>query len=425
MNATEPAISRNFLVLSLFTFFATALAVPPVGAEDRPAGPPLLALEYGINCDPYEVRRETVRPRQNLAAILLKAGVSYGKIQEAVEQCEGVFDVRKIQVGKPYSLIGNPCSPEGIRYFVYERSPADFVVMDLGDRVDVFRGTKPVSVRPRAVSGVIQSSLWNAFKDADVDFDLALDLAKIYAWSLDFFHFQKGDRFGFVVEERRVDGRVVGYGRILAARILHRDRPHYAFYFEETPGRGEYYDENGDSLRKAFLKAPLEYVRISSAYSRRRLHPILNEYKPHLGIDYAAPKGTPVLAVGDGRVEKVAYSRSMGRYIQIRHNGQYMTQYLHLSAVADGVVDGAPVRQGDEIGYVGSTGLATGPHLDFRFWDDGEAVNFLEQDLPAADPVDPDHRDRFENRMADFRFELDDDGRREFSAEAGSGPEKG
>ena len=402
---------------SLFGVMALLVVSSPAAAEQRRVGPPLLALEYGINCDPYDVQRDTVRPNQNLSGILQNAGVPYGKIQKAVEQCDGVFDVRKIRAGNPYSLIGNPCSPDGVQYFVYERSPSDFVVFDLGERVRVFQGRKPITVRTRAFSGVIRSSLWNAFSESNIDFDLAMELAEIYAWTLDFFHFQKGDRFRFIVEERHVDGHVVGYGRILAARIHHRDRPFYAFYFEETPGgKGDYYDENGQSLRKAFLKAPLKYVRISSGYSPRRLHPILNEYKPHRGIDYAAPTGTPVLAVGDGRVEKVGYGRGRGRYIQIRHNQQYMTQYLHLSDVADGIEVGARVRQGDVIGAVGSTGLATGPHLDFRFWDNGKAVNFLEQDLPAADPIDPEALARFEHRMAEFRFDLDNDETREFSA---------
>jgi murein DD-endopeptidase MepM/ murein hydrolase activator NlpD len=405
----------------LFSLFALAVLPPspfPAAAEQRRVGPPLMALEYGINCDPYEVQHATVRPHQNLSGILQSAGVPYGKIQTAVEKCDGIFDVRKIRAGRPYSLIGNPCSPDGVRYFVYERSAADFVVFDLGDNVSVFQGRKPVTVRTRIFSGEIRSSLWNAFSKSGINFDLAIDLSEIYAWTLDFFHFQKGDRFRFIVEERHVDGHVVGYGRILAARIHHRDRPFYAFYFEETPGAGDYYDENGHSLRKAFLKAPLKYVRISSGYSRRRLHPILNEYKPHLGIDYAAPKGTPVLAVGEGRVEKVGYNSGRGRYIQIRHNQRYMTQYLHLSDIAEGVETGARVRQGDVIGAVGSTGLSTGPHLDFRFWDNGKAVNFLEQDLPAADPIDSDARNRFQHRMAQFRFDLDNDETREYSAKA-------
>jgi murein DD-endopeptidase MepM/ murein hydrolase activator NlpD len=398
-------------IVSLSVFFTSA------HAQEKRVGPPLLALEYGINCDPYEVRRDVVKPGQNLSGILLDSGVPYGKIQTAVDRCDGIFDVRRIRAGQPYCLIGNPCAPEGIRYFVYEQTPAKFVVFDLGEKVEVFEGKKPVTVEPRTFSGVIRSSMWNAFSDAGIDHELAPRLSEIYAWTLDFFHFQKGDRFRLIVEERRVDGHVVGYGRILAARIHHRDRSHYAFYFEESPGQGDYYDEKGDSLRQAFLKAPLDYARISSGYSRQRLHPILNEYKPHRGIDYAAPKGTPVRSVGDGVVEEIGYHRGMGRFIQIRHNHQYMTQYLHLSGVAEGLQDGSEVQQGDKIGYVGSTGLATGPHLDFRFWDNGKAVNFLEQDLPSADPVDPKLRHRFFTRMADFRFDLDNDGTREFSAE--------
>jgi len=410
-------------------FLAAALLFPTLstfaGAEEKRVGPPLMALEYGINCDPYEVTRERVRSGQNLSGILVDAGVSYGKIQAAVDQCEGLFDVRKIRAGRPYSLIGNPCSPAGLRYFVYEESPVDFVVFDLGETVKVFKGRKPVRVEAKTFSGVIHSSLWNAFSEEGIDFQLALRLSKIYAWTLDFFRFQPGDRFGFIVEERRVDGQAVGYGRILAARIHMKNRSHYAFYFEEKPGEGDYYDENGESLRQAFLKAPLEYSRISSGYSRKRLHPILNEYRPHLGIDYAAPKGTPVLSVGDGEIEKVGYNRSMGRFIQIRHNGRYMTQYLHLSGTAEGIRPGVRVKQGREIGHVGSTGLSTGPHLDFRFWADGKAVNFLEQDLPSADPVDPRLLSRFFARMASLRFDLDDDGTREFSARVPAAGENG
>jgi murein DD-endopeptidase MepM/ murein hydrolase activator NlpD len=407
----------GWLLLLLFPTFA--------GTAEKRVGPPLMALEYGINCDPYEVQKDQVRPGQNLSGILSNAGVSYSKIQAAVNRCEGLFDVRKIRAGRPYSLIGNPCSPAGLRYFVYEESPADFVVFDLGEEVNVFKGRKPVSVEAKTFSGAIETSLWNAFSERGIDFQLALRLAKIYAWTLDFFRFQPGDRFGFIVEERRVDGQVVGYGRILAARIYKDDRPHYAFFFEEKPGEGDYYDENGESLRQAFLKAPLEYSRISSGYSRKRLHPILKKYRPHLGIDYAAPKGTPVLSVGDGEVEKAGYNRSMGRFIQIRHNRRYMTQYLHLSGMADGIQAGARVTQGQEIGYVGSTGLSTGPHLDFRFWDDGKAVNFLEQDIPSADPVDPRLLNRFYTLMASLRFDLDNDGTREFSAKISMPGENG
>ncbi|MFP4582996.1 MAG: peptidoglycan DD-metalloendopeptidase family protein [Desulfococcaceae bacterium] len=385
-------------------------------AQEKRVGPPLLALEYGINCDPYEVRRDVVQPGENLSEILLDSGVPYSKIQTAVDRCEGVFDVRKIRAGRPYSLIGNPCVPEGIRYFVYERTPVNFVVFDLGETVKIFEGQKPIKVENKTFFGTIHSSLWNAFSEAEIDFQLAMRLSKIYAWTLDFFRFQPGDRFGFIVEERRANGQVVGYGRILAACIHKQDQPYYAFYFEEKPGEGGYYDEKGESLRKAFLKAPLEYSRISSGYSHKRLHPILNEYRPHLGIDYAAPTGTPVLSVGDGKVEKAGYNRSMGRYIQIRHNHRYMTQYLHLSGTADGIQMGAEVKQGQKIGYVGSTGLSTGPHLDFRFWEDGKAVNFLKQDIPSADPVDPDLRKRFYSLMASLRFDLDNDGTREFSA---------
>ncbi|GBC59873.1 peptidase M23 [Desulfonema ishimotonii] len=407
-------INRYICILNLTLLFWTGCAV----ASQRLAEPERSVSEYGIDCEVLDVRKDVIKRSENLAGILLREGVSYSKISEAVARCEDVFDVRKIRTGNSYCVITTPGEAECASYFVYEKNPVDYVVFELGEQVRVYKDSKPVEKNIRTAEGRIESSLLGAFSGQGLDYGLAVRMAEIYAWTLDFYHFQKGDIFKILYEEESVDGQPVGCGRILAARIIHRGEDYYAFYFKaEDESVGAYYDENGKSLRKAFLKAPLKYVRISSRYSRKRLHPILQQYKPHLGIDYAAPRGTPIMSVGDGIVEKVAFNKGAGRYVQIRHNRRYMTQYLHMSRVADGVRSGKRVGQGEVIGYVGSTGLATGPHLDFRFWADGEAVNFLKQDIPTADPVDSAWTDRFYAQISGWKTDLDRDDIGNFLAE--------
>lgn len=382
--------------------------------EDKP-------FEYGIDCENLQVSKDVIKRRQNLSGILLKADVSYNRIHEAIEKSRGIFDVRKIQVGNPYCIIREKVNEEKTCFFVYELNPIDYVVFELGESVQVYQNSKPVRIRHRTVEGVIESSLWNAFAELDLDFDLAIQLSEIYAWSVDFYHFRKGDGFKFIFEEKWVGDRRVGIGRIIASRITFQGDQYYGFYFPKDGEQGDYFDEKGHSLRKAFLKAPLKYLRISSGYSKSRLHPILNEYKEHLGIDYSAPKGTPIVSVGDGVIEKAGYNRTMGNFVQIGHTRQYMTQYLHMSRISESVLPGVKVSQGDVIGYVGSTGMATGPHLDFRFWVGTQAVNFLKQDIPTADPVPSRQRKTFFARIADLKIDLDRDEILQYSAEVDQG----
>ena len=221
-------------------------------------------------------------------------------------------------------------------------------------------------------------------------------LSEVFAWQIDFFRIQRGDRFRVVYEERTVDGTTIGPGDIVAAYFVHRGRTYYAYRFDDGEG-SEYFDENGQSLRRELLKAPLRFSRISSRFTNRRFHPVLKRYRPHHGTDYAAPTGTPVLSVGDGTVQFAAYKGYNGNYVKIRHNATYTTGYLHLSRIADGLRPGATVKQGDTIGYVGSTGLSTGPHLDYRFWKNGTAIDPYSVELPPARPVAPQHMTAFRN----------------------------
>ena len=269
------------------------------------------------------------------------------------------------------------------------------------------RYAKPVVVTSALARGAIKDSLYQSAVDENMDFELALALADIFAWDIDFFvDLRPGDHYAFLYDQRFRDGKLVGNGRIVAAHFHNGSRYFRAYYYQAPGKRADYYDDQGHSLRKVFLKSPLRYSRISSGFSKRRLHPILKIYRPHPGVDYAAPTGTPVVAVGDGRVIARRWKNGYGRFIAIRHNNRYITSYGHLYRYASEIKVGSNVKQGQVIGYVGASGLATGPHLDFRMKKDGRFVNPLKNRLPAARPVPPKYLSDFKKRVASLEEEL-------------------
>jgi murein DD-endopeptidase MepM/ murein hydrolase activator NlpD len=284
------------------------------------------------------------------------------------------------------------------RYFVYEQDAVNYVVYNLAD-INVYLGNKTVDKTIKESSGVIEGSLCRTFSRLGLDYEMVEKLAGLYAWTIDFHHLQKGDRFKIIYEQEEVDGTPIGLGKILAADFTHRDEAYLAFYFEQN-GRGGYYDEKGNGMQKAFLKAPLKYTRITSRPSRKRLHPILKVRRPHLGTDYAAPIGTPVYAVGDGVVTQAAYNRARGKYLTVRHSGVYTTEYLHLSGFKKGIGRNTRVHRGQVIGYVGKTGLATGPHLEFRFWKNGKVFDYLSDHLPSDKGLDKKFIPEFKKQTA-------------------------
>ncbi len=344
-------------------------------------------MEYGIVVDSLVVYRDKVKRNQFLSEILVKYGVSYADIDLAARRAKPVFDVRHLKRGRSYSVLCKNDSSNQIQYFVYEATPTSYVVFDLRDSIHVHKGEKEITTQVNQLHGKITSSLWNAMVEAEADPNLANELSDIFAWTIDFFGLQKNDSFNVVFEELYVDEQKVGLGNVLAVRFNHVGDDHYAFYFVQD-SVGDYFDEEGNSLRRAFLKAPLTYKRISSRYSHSRLHPVLKYRRPHLGVDYAAAVGTPVHTVGDGVVERIYRTREGGKQIQIKHNGTYTTKYLHLSGYAKGIKVGKKVKQGDVIAYVGATGLVTGPHLDFRFYRNGKAIDPLKVKSPSVKPVD-------------------------------------
>jgi len=317
-----------------------------------------------------------------------------------------VFDVRKLMAGKKYKIFYSEDSAQHVEAFIYEIDAANYVVYHIADSVHIHRERKEVEVRIRTASGIINSSLWNTMVDNDIDQGITMEMSEIYAWAVDFYRIQKGDWFKIIYEEKYVDGEKVGIGRVVGAKFNHYNEDYYAIYFEQGE-TSDYFDENNKSMRKAFLKAPLKYSRISSRYSKRRFHPVQKRYKAHLGTDYAAPKGTPIMATGNGTVVKAGYGKGNGNFVKIKHNSVYSTQYLHMTKIKSGVRKGVRVKQGDVIGYVGSTGLATGPHVCYRFWKNGKQVDALKLKLPASLPIDSKYLEEYKKVRDEVQKELD------------------
>jgi murein DD-endopeptidase MepM/ murein hydrolase activator NlpD len=350
---------------------------------------------YGIPVDSFTMDFDEVRHNQILSSILSTYHLPERALAQLITNSKGKFDLRKIRSGNKYTAFIKKDSQSLLRYLVYEISPVDYVLFSFGDTVKIEIGKKEVIQKQKFSSGTIKTSLWNAVKDARSNPMLASELSEIYAWTIDFFGLQPADSFAVVYDEQYVDSVSVGLGKIYVAFFRHEKNDYYAIPFIQDSVES-YFDLEGKSLRKAFLKAPLRYSRISSRFSESRLHPILKIRRPHHGIDYKAPVGTPVEAIGDGKVIEAShgYNTGGGNVIKIRHNSIYSTSYMHLSRFAPGITAGKTVKQGDVIGYVGSTGLSTGPHLDFRIYKFGTAIDPLKVEAP---PVDPIHK---ENQVA-------------------------
>ena len=373
-------------------------------AEDVSIEADEIPMRYGIEENAYKIHEGTIKPNQFLADILLGYGVPYANIATLESVSKDVHDVRKLKAGDKYAVFTNRDSTEQASYFVVETGPANYVVYQLNDTISAYLGKKPIERRLRDAGGVINSSLYQTIADNDLPIELAMELSVIYAWTVDFYRIQKGDYFKVIFEELFVEGRRIGVGEIIAAEFGHRDEVFKGFLFEEGE-LSEYYDEEGENLRRAFLKAPVKFSRISSRYTMKRYHPVQKRWKAHLGTDYAAPRGTPIVATADGEVIASAYGKYNGNYVKIRHNSTYTTQYLHMSKRE--AKKGEFVRQGDVIGYVGSTGLATGPHVCYRFWVNGKQVDPYRQDLPSGDPIPQQYSTIFKTKSDSLNVILD------------------
>lgn len=350
---------------------------------------------YGIRSDSFDLIHGKIKRNGFLSEILIQHGVTMQEIDHAVSTFRSVFDVRSIRSGNKYVLFCERDSLARARYLVYEHDETTCYVFSFNDSIYISSYKKEIRSEIKYASGTIQTSLWEAMMDGNLHPSLAVKLSEIFAWTVDFFWLQKGDRFKVFYEELFVDDKSLGAGRIFGAQFTWVGNDITAVPFIQD-GRESFFDLEGNSLRKAFLKAPLQFSRISSRFSSSRLHPILRIRRPHFGVDYAAPAGTPVLAIGDGRITETRNENGSGLMVRIQHNSVYSTAYLHLSRFGPGIVPGAMVHQSDVIGFVGNSGLSTGPHLDFRFYMNGSPVDPLKVEAPPVEPVSKENRARFE-----------------------------
>lgn len=356
--------------------------------------PEIVFDEFGFPEGQFLIESAVVTPNQTLSHILSTFSLSPELIHVIAEKMQDVYSPRMIKAGQTYhGYYSNDSLPQ-LQHFIYEISPLNFLKVSVGDSLLVEKGEKDVTTLSRTASGLITSSLWNAMVENHLSPELIIRLSEVLAWEVDFYRIQEGDRFKVIYKEDFVGEKSVGIPEVDAVYFVHQGREIFGFHFAADTIDG-FFNPEGENLRKVFLKAPLEFGRISSRFSNSRMHPVLKHRRPHHGTDYAAPHGTPILSVGDGVVTQATYNSGNGNYVRIRHNSVYETQYLHMSRFAAGIRPGAKVSQGQVIGYVGATGLATGPHVCFRFWKNGQQVDHLREEFPSADPLPVEYHPAF------------------------------
>lgn len=399
--------TNPFFALTALVLFAACSGTNKKSAEiSIPKAPDVFA--FGFKLNDFEVVQDTVRKGDTFADIFLENGFTYQQIYNINKRTKKQYNFRKIQPKKPYTFLFAKDSVASPVAFVYQPSMLEYVVVNLKDSIFAEKRKKEVILRTFEAQGVITSSLSETLEAQRLSPLLAYDLSDIYAWSIDFFRLEKGDRFKVVYTQKYVDDSIyVGLNRIHAAYFEHRKKPYYAIEFESDSVRGitEFFDENGKNLRRAFLQAPVQFSRISSRYNKRRRIAYYGRTKPHYGTDFAAPVGTPIRATASGTVVAASYTRSNGNYVKIRHNGTYSTQYLHMKKRA--VRKGQYVKQGELIGTVGMTGYTSGPHVCYRFWKNGKQVDPFKQKLPEAKPIDPKLKEAYMVHMQPLKDALD------------------
>ena len=378
--------------------------VEVIPADTIPPEPKML---YGINIDALAVTENKVKRNQNISEILANYNVSSREIFELANKSKDVFDVRKIAANKKYTVLYDEAdSLKRAHALVYEHNAIEYIIFNLHDSIFVEKHEREVVIEEKTAAGFIETSLSEAMSDLGLSHELTNEFVYVFGWQLDFFGLQKGDMFKIIYEDKLVEDESVGIGEIKAIYFNHFGNDYFAFNFDQGSGI-DFFDEEGNSLRKALLKYPLEFTRISSRYSGRRYHPVQKRYKAHRGTDFAAPKGTPIRSVGDGIIVEAQYKKYNGNYVKVKHNSTYTTQYLHMSKIASGIRPGVKVKQGQTIGFVGSTGLATGNHLCYRFWKNGVQVDALQVKLPPSEPVKEDKKEAFFVRRDQLMEALD------------------
>lgn len=401
--------------LKYLTFILLLLTIIACNKEEKESKKPkavvkkeAIVKEFGFILNDFKVVHDTIESGDNFGKILEGQNIDIATIHNITEKIKDTFDLRDIRIGKPFTLLQDKKAPHTLKAFIYQPDRMSYYVVDLRDSVVVYKKERPVTVKRRTIAAAIDGSVSETLSDAGVDASLAHELSQIYAWSIDFFKIQKGDKFAVTINERYISDTIyAGLVNIESSYFEYKGKKIYAFPYKQDPNarRFDYYDEEGKVLKNMFLKAPLKFIHISSKFSRNRFHPVQMRWKAHNGTDYAAPTGTPIMTTASGVVERTGYTAGNGNFVKVKHNGTYATQYLHMSKIL--VRQGQRVTQGDVIGRVGSTGLATGPHVCYRFWKNGVQVDALRQKLPNSLPMSEKYKPKYLAHIAPLKKELD------------------
>ena len=373
---------------------------------EQPAKPKL--EQFGFNFNDFNMLQDTIRRGDTFGSIIEDQNLGEKQVYDIIEKVKDTFDVRTVRIGKAFTFLRSKDRYKKLLVMVYQPDRGSYYVIDFRDSVSVSKIIRPIRVKQRTIAGELDGSLSEALNKQGVDGALANKLTKVYAWSIDFFKLKKGDKFGVTFTERYIDDTIYdGVDSLKAAFFEYKGKKIYAFPFaqNEASGKLDYYDENGKALKNFFLKSPLKYVNITSRFSKSRFHPVQMIWKAHKGTDYAAPTGTPIMTTAAGVVEQTGYTAGNGNFVKVKHDRTYSTQYLHMSKIL--VRRGQRVTQGAVIGKVGSTGLATGPHVCYRFWKNGVQVDALRLKLPNSQPMDRKNLPRFMTQIEPLKRELD------------------
>lgn len=396
----------SLLILVLFSMFSCSksenLSVNP-DQKKRPQ-----AEQFGFKFNDFNVLHDTIQSGDTFGSIIENQNLGDKQVYDIIEKVKDSFNVRSIRIGKPFTLLRSKDRHKKLQVLVYQPDRGSYYVVDFRDSITAYKKIRPVRIKQRTIAGALDGSLSDALNKQGVDAALANKLTKVYAWSIDFFKLKKGDKFGVTFTERYIDDTIYdGVDSLKAAFFEYKGKLIYAFPFAQNQNSGklDYYDDQGKALKNFFLKSPLKFVNITSRFSKNRFHPVQQIWKAHKGTDYAAPSGTPIMTTASGIVEQTGYTAGNGNFVKVKHDRTYSTQYLHMSKIL--VRRGQRVTQGSIIGKVGSTGLATGPHVCYRFWKNGVQVDALRLKLPNSQPMDKKNLPRFMAQMQPLKRELD------------------
>lgn len=406
MHKIEDLKKVSILVLVLFSMFSCQQSETLNVIPDQKLRPHI--EQFGFNFNDFNVLHDTIQRGDTFGSIIGNQNLGDKQVYDIIEKVKDSFNVRSIRIGKAFTLLRSKDRHKKLQALVYQPDRGSYYVIDFRDSVSVSKIIRPIRLKQRTIAGALDGSLSEALSKQGVDAALANKLTKVYAWSIDFFKLKKGDKFGITFTERYIDDTIYdGVDSLKAAFFEYKGKLIYAFPFaqNEASGKLDYYDENGKALKNFFLKAPLKYVNITSHFTKNRFHPVQMIWKAHKGTDYAAPRGTPIMTTAAGIVEQTGFTAGNGNFVKVKHDRTYSTQYLHMSKIL--VRRGQRVTQGAIIGKVGSTGLATGPHVCYRFWKNGVQVDALRLKLPNSQPMDRKNLPRFLLQIKPLKRELD------------------